>query len=589
MVYCCKPSRGCGACRARKVKLAILTRFGQQCDQATPACKRCLKSNRICPGYRDQLSLLFRDESSAVAQKAKSAAAHRDKKNSNHYVPHSPGPSSSASTRSDAGTEFDLNTQTASLHSISPSDDAHYGFGDDGDDDDDDDDDDAQYASLNLVPLVSLSVDRRQQAICFCLSNFAWLNSSIHGFNIDADVSPTASMAEKAMMKGIVSVGMANISRRGPSSQSLKLRAQREYSNALKLTNAAISHPEQATDDATLTAVLCMSLFEIVTSRKPERIDAFVEHTKGAVALLQLRGEAQLVRSQGLEMFQFLRNEIYRIYNVKAIAHAYQKIVSCLMNYHRIPPALLLLSEKATMLPNAPYMAKISHLLCVIMARISEIRIEDLRSQRPSLDTSILTRAFAVDSQIETMMELSPSQILPQIYTSAPGQFFGNAEYIAPFEGVYHTYESFSSAMAANHFRYSRLLILEVIFNRYQRMASHRDFIPSPEFKDHCYWLRDLARALARDICATVPFFCGFIDASNPNLNGQKLVSTAGGMALLFPLYVAASVDGYGSARSHWIARCFNLIGREMGIDQALALMEILPVEHGMTGFIDSL
>jgi hypothetical protein len=73
-------------------------------------------------------------------------------------------------------------------------------------------------------------------------------------------------MAQKAMMKGILAVGMANLSRTGARSKSMKINAQQEYYKALKFTNAAISHPTQATDDATLTAILCMSLFEVCSS-----------------------------------------------------------------------------------------------------------------------------------------------------------------------------------------------------------------------------------------------------------------------------------------------------------------------------------
>jgi Fungal specific transcription factor domain len=227
-----------------------LTRFGKQCDQTTPACKRCLKTNRVCPGYRDQLSLLFRDESKAVAHKAKSSAP--DSLNNllsptpelSFSVSPSPSPSRS---QLDLSAEFDV----ISLDNPYPTgyiDDDEYVLDDD------------YYASLSLVPM---SVDRRQQAICFCFNNFTWLGKGLSGLNLDADVSSTASVAEKAMMKGIVSLGMANLSRMGAPSQSLKMLAQREYSSTLKLTNAAISHPKHATDDATLTAILCMSLFEV--------------------------------------------------------------------------------------------------------------------------------------------------------------------------------------------------------------------------------------------------------------------------------------------------------------------------------------
>ncbi|KAL4860790.1 hypothetical protein BDV12DRAFT_89398 [Aspergillus spectabilis] len=42
MVYPGGPSRGCYTCRARKIK----------CDETKPVCKRCVKGNRTCGGYR---------------------------------------------------------------------------------------------------------------------------------------------------------------------------------------------------------------------------------------------------------------------------------------------------------------------------------------------------------------------------------------------------------------------------------------------------------------------------------------------------------------------------------------------------------
>jgi hypothetical protein len=257
------------------------------------------------------------------------------------------------------------------------------------------------------------------------------------------------------------------------------------------------------------------------------------------------------------------------------------------MRYYPVPRELLTLSAQSLTLPNVPVTLKISHHMCTIIARLNDNRIEDLHSHRPSMDASILSRAFTIDSEIQAIVAQLPPEYSPQIFTSAPDQFFGNAENIAPFEGIYHKYPSFIAAMAANHFRYARLLNIEVIFNRYKRMVAQPDFVATQDFKDHCYAMRDLVRELARDICATVPYSCGFIDGPNAQMLGQRLVTTVGGVGLLFPLYVAASVDGYGSACSHWVSRCFNLIGREMGIDQALALADILPVERGMMHFID--
>ncbi|RSM04923.1 hypothetical protein CDV31_009803 [Fusarium ambrosium] len=43
-------SRGCETCKKRRKK----------CDETRPACKRCLKSRRVCPGYKDDGMLVFR-------------------------------------------------------------------------------------------------------------------------------------------------------------------------------------------------------------------------------------------------------------------------------------------------------------------------------------------------------------------------------------------------------------------------------------------------------------------------------------------------------------------------------------------------
>jgi hypothetical protein len=41
-----------------------------KCDQIEPACSQCLRAQKECPGYRDQLALAFRDENAKVIQKA---------------------------------------------------------------------------------------------------------------------------------------------------------------------------------------------------------------------------------------------------------------------------------------------------------------------------------------------------------------------------------------------------------------------------------------------------------------------------------------------------------------------------------------
>ncbi|KAL4865568.1 hypothetical protein BDV12DRAFT_210986 [Aspergillus spectabilis] len=64
MVYCGKPSKGCGRCRSRRIK----------CNQERPSCSQCIRAKSDCPGYRDTLTLTFRDQSDEVIIKARQLA-----------------------------------------------------------------------------------------------------------------------------------------------------------------------------------------------------------------------------------------------------------------------------------------------------------------------------------------------------------------------------------------------------------------------------------------------------------------------------------------------------------------------------------
>ena len=103
MVYTGKPSRGCGMCKSRRIKVCIgasrllllsLTWWYRsryldtsscepnlgspanhaQCDEKRPTCGNCKKSTRVCPGYPDDFDLVFRDENKAMAKKARKSS-----------------------------------------------------------------------------------------------------------------------------------------------------------------------------------------------------------------------------------------------------------------------------------------------------------------------------------------------------------------------------------------------------------------------------------------------------------------------------------------------------------------------------------
>ncbi|KAG9186363.1 hypothetical protein G6011_02919 [Alternaria panax] len=75
MSYRGRPSKGCEACRARKVK----------CDESRPACSRCSKAGHTCK-YRDQADILFRNQTASAAQRAEESWRKRSKSNQRAVV-----------------------------------------------------------------------------------------------------------------------------------------------------------------------------------------------------------------------------------------------------------------------------------------------------------------------------------------------------------------------------------------------------------------------------------------------------------------------------------------------------------------------
>ncbi|CAI7618733.1 unnamed protein product [Penicillium viridicatum] len=67
MVYCGRPSASCALCRTSK----------RRCDKAVPSCGQCRRTGQDCPGYHDPSSLIFRDETTRVIDRARTRKTRR--------------------------------------------------------------------------------------------------------------------------------------------------------------------------------------------------------------------------------------------------------------------------------------------------------------------------------------------------------------------------------------------------------------------------------------------------------------------------------------------------------------------------------
>ena len=154
---------------------------------------------------------------------------------------------------------------------------------------------------------------------------------------------------------------------------------------------------------------------------------------------------------------------------------------------------------------------------------------------------------------------------------------------LRPLNNEYHLYPDIWAPSCWNHYRCARILVSEIILSHTHQLSNNPAAYLSEDFRLHCKTLRSTIRRLGVDICRSVPFHLGVFNAEalpdTPILPPQSYI---GGLMLLWPLFIAGMVEGPAHPPRLWAIRCFDVIGHSWGLDQALAIMDLLKVDPGM-------
>ncbi|PYH92854.1 hypothetical protein BO71DRAFT_12380 [Aspergillus ellipticus CBS 707.79] len=518
-----KPSRGCGTCRARRVK----------CDEARPTCNRCRKARRTCSGYRDPHAVWFRDESDSVVQRLKKSAAA------------DPGLPAAKSQESAV-------VRWKPVAAVSPH----------------------RRARPIPGPIFNFALDRVFQATCFFLNTFKWFNAfSLVERSTRHAPGSTQPLGEQAMMAGIASVGLANLASRNQA-PSLRLSARREYATAIQLTNAALRDPATVKEDTTLTAIVCLSLFEIIVCDREDSLESWVKHSQGVAALLELRGGEQLQRESGAWMFQVLRNEV---------------LMGCLHKGIRFPPVLVEIPDQMAPRPETYPFSTDGDRSMKIVAKFCDLQA-DVRAGTISDTKKVLSIALTIDSELEDFACNMSPEFVYAVGTRPPhlpprAQDDHNFSF---YHGTCHMYQSLWACNVWNNYRYTRILVNSLILSHLPaETPPGRQGPEYDDFRDQCLRTRDRMRQLATDICCSVPFKFG-VAGHEEKIGVDPVMTQAGtGFTLLLPLYVATLVDGVSGPIHEWVMNCFHIIGRVMGIHTAVALIQVLQDHPGVVGWVD--
>lgn len=241
---------------------------------------QCLRAGKICPGYRDQLSLLFRDESAKVIKKARgleiprgSRETHRNEERPKETLDVSALlPSNDVETPRNAKCSASTETLATEFQSLT-------------------------LGSFSLHSLSSSSTNLDDLGITFLTCYVAIISPSA---TIQSSASSSLMFTNKASLDAVSCVGLAGLSN-VTNSQDLMMIARHKYVATIRHVGAALQEPVSADLDDTFRAVIMLALFEVVNCTSQSR-KAWGLHVDGAVALLRAIASKQPPRQPGFRM-----------------------------------------------------------------------------------------------------------------------------------------------------------------------------------------------------------------------------------------------------------------------------------------------
>lgn len=535
MVYCGPPSKGCWNCRERKIK----------CDQVKPSCTKCNKTRRVCLGYEDQSDFMFRDESERIIkrERAKKITDTRSKPKK-------------------------VNKGVRRVKSIQ---DQPRRAG-------------AKNSWTSISHLVPAMEDRALSF--FCLNYIAGdfgpvrlVTDHIPSFTSNNDI-------EEHLLASMKAVGFASLSHLA-NSTLLMNEGLKSYTKAISLVNIALGITDRAKKDSTLLSIMILTIFEHTIGCHQRSVTACEEHISGAAALLQCRGREQLQSLTGRRLF---------------LQTSATLLVSCIQRQIAMPQDVLDLRDELR-----PYadVTSIPWRVQESAIAFAEFRAK-MRDGRLSDTEEILLEALGIDDELVSIFDfVSPDWQYETVSTDAdPDLVFG---------GFYHLYKDFEIAQIWNAWRLCRLLLHEVVRDVLQEAVTmtHSDCI-GPYIVDQQYRRStDILRSLQADILASVPQHVGYSAASRvtspsshcttsrtldsffdissldqpstdctPISNGRSrhtpILRSGGSHFLIWPLYLAGSLDIATASDREWAANCLRYIGKSAAVQRATLLADLL-------------
>ncbi|CAG8953200.1 hypothetical protein HYFRA_00003401 [Hymenoscyphus fraxineus] len=476
MVFCGKPSKGCLNCRKRRIK----------CDQIQPSCSQCLRAEKDCSGYRDQLDLQFRDENATVVMRTEKKRAKQrvDRTKSRSSSPrramiseatskispkNHPRPSTTSRSGSpDGGVAMILADVGLSFFFT------HYV--------------DAPYETANEEKIVN--------------SSLLWDVSHMNPL-----LFTTASCIGYA--------GLANVSK----NPDFMIVARNKYAEAIRAIKSWLEIRASKDFKVLFNSVMMLAVFEIINGTTPgtaEGAEGCVSegrrvHIEGAAALLMINSQ----RSDAVVMPPLRCQSQF----------CFIALVNSISSNEPIPQPIREWPQQSFKNLDA------SEAPAVDLVRIcsSVVYLDSFAKSNESIDPEIL---IAQARELETALENWEAELPSQwSFSTRPVADIGSDIY----DGKAHMYTDLWTARTYNHYRWTRIRVNERLF----RMLSEKklDMMQDGHAKEQQKCLSTILR-MAEDICCSISFAFSCRFCPNPKDAAAPPISAS--FVSIFPLASAS-------------------------------------------------
>ncbi|EXA39056.1 hypothetical protein FOQG_03621 [Fusarium oxysporum f. sp. raphani 54005] len=586
MVYCGKASQGCQNCRVRRIK----------CDKIKPECSQCIRVGKKCPGYRDQLSLMFRDESSKVIQKAhaqwgvgesseglstqtsSSSLASSYSSNSSTQASsvsasssitslHSyPGPAAIASSyksfkdgwpTSPAST---ASQQTPSPTPQSPASSLYH----------------TTSNASTVQPIVirppglspPIDPSLEEQGVQFYVNRY--LIGHPDEPRSPGDLSHTEWLWDPAVQDVMAAVGLASLSNLKDDPSMMTIARQR-YGLALRQTGRLVQTSSMPDFEVTMRSVVMLAMFEVCAPTPNAS-----QHTRMLVkGAYQGLGHVHAHVMGGLALLRrWLPMPAAAFLGVRAMVQmSYSLFIPAHMSATPLPdPLFEWISFARTLLDPADHPATdLGPLIGRFIQVSTYIKIHALVDGR-SITVSTLKQLLDIDeSFLSWERNLGPTWRFRE----------EKAEHLPPaavFDGTCHVYFDMFVARMYGHYRWARTLLNQTIIEFIKAYPKSSAPLISLAEYGHRY---EIVRKLARDTLVSTPTHWrhplltekAAIPVERPGGAGS---GSAGLPVVLFHLQVAACAPGVPEAYWDWVVAVMECIWSDMGILHAKCMMDTM-------------